>query len=165
MRDPRLEQAESLSREGFIARNPGFFLLKRAKMNAPSVEAPQFGFATVATKMEIDPFAHEWQVFPVIKRAENPFPERLTIGRAPNNDIVLRVPFVSKVHAHILIGPDGSFRLRDNRVSHGTFHNGKRIAPGEECPLSLGDVLGFGSLELELVGGSRLHDILTTEAR
>ena len=166
MGNPHVEKAHGLSREAFVALYPGFFLLKRPRQSgASSTPAPEFGFATIATKVDIDPFAHEWLVLPVSKRAGNPFPERLTIGRAQNNDIVLRVPFVSKLHAHILLEPDQSFSLQDNRSARGSFHNQRRLVERETFPLKLGDVLGFGSLEFEFVDGARLYDVLRAEAR
>jgi pSer/pThr/pTyr-binding forkhead associated (FHA) protein len=117
----------------------------------------------VTAKVEFDPFASSWQIAAVEKRPGNPFPERLTVGRATNCDIVLRVPFVSKVHAHILKDPVGELRLRDNRPSNATFHNHRKLGPGATRPLAVGDMVGFGSLEFELVDGSRLYEILTHE--
>lgn len=158
------ELARSLTRDGFVARHGGHFLLKRAKLTPSKVPAPsRFDFATVATQVDVDPFAHEWQVIPVVKRAGNPFPERLTVGRAVNCDLVLRVPFVSKVHAHIL-REAGGFSLHDNRPSHSTFLNHEKLAPGATVPLAVGDQVGFGSLELEFVDGGRLYDVLRSEA-
>src|SRR5689334_23533278 len=52
----------------------------------------------------------------------NPFPDRLTIGRATNCDVVIRFAFVSKVHAHLFVQGD-KLTLRDNKASNGTFHN------------------------------------------
>jgi hypothetical protein len=160
-----IELARSLSRSEFVARHAGHFLLKRPKKGSERASQPaRFDFATTAAKLDIDPFAHEWQVLPVVKRPNNPFPERMTVGRAVNCDIVLRVPFVSKVHAHILRAPDGAFSIHDNRPSHATFHNKKKLDPDATRPLAVGDSLGFSSLEYEFVDAARLHEVLRTEA-
>lgn len=160
-----IEHARSLARSQFIAQHKGYFLLKRAKTRPDSEpESARFDFATVATLVDFDPLAHEWQVLPVVKRPNNPFPERMTVGRAVNCDLVLRVPFVSKVHAHILSGADGGFSLHDNRPSHATFHNRKKLEPGATLRLAIGDLIGFGSLEFEFVDAARLHDVLRAEA-
>lgn len=160
-----IELARKLSRSEFVAQHAGHFLLKRATQGPDSEpESSRFDFATVATKVDFDPLAHEWQVLPVLKRPDNPFPERLTVGRAVNCDLVLRVPFVSKVHAHILIGAGGGYSLHDNRPSHFTFHNRKKLDPGATHPLSVGDFIGLGSLEFEFVDAGRLHDVLRAEA-
>jgi hypothetical protein len=160
-----LELARSLNRPEFVAKHAGHFLLKRPKHDSElPVASSRFDFATVVTAVDIDPLAREWQVLPVVKRPDNPFPERMTVGRAVNCDLVLRVPFVSKVHAHILRGADGGFSLHDNRPSRATFHNKRKLEPGETLPLKVGDSIGFGSLEVEFVDAGRLHDVLRAEA-
>src|SRR5262245_53607445 len=52
-------------------------------------------------------------VLPVVKSARNPYSDRISIGRSRSNDLVLLSPQVSKLHAHLLPGPDGSWDLRD----------------------------------------------------
>jgi hypothetical protein len=160
-----IELARILNRAEFVTRHAGHFLLKRAKAPLESEPPPaHFDFETEVTSADIDPFAHEWQVLPVVKRPDNPFPERMTVGRAVNCDLVLRVPFVSKVHAHILFGPEGGYSLHDNRPSHATFHNRKKLEPGATLPLAVGDFIGFGSLEFQFLDAGRLHEILRAEA-
>lgn len=161
---PYLDLASTLDRAEFINRHRGLFLLKRPSGSAQPKES-DFGFATVAIQVNVDPFAAEWRIVPVAKRASNPFPERLTVGRATNCDVVLRVPFVSKVHAHILIKNDGTMALHDNRPSNYTFHNQKKVAPDATEKLEIGDSVGFGSLEFEFVDGGRLYDVLRREVK
>jgi hypothetical protein len=163
--EPYLTAARGLTRALFVARHPGYFLIKRPS-DAPQSEqrASEFNFATVAGKLEIDPFASHWRIVPVAKRPDNPFPERMTVGRAPNCDIVLRIPFVSKVHAHIMLHPDGSHSLHDNHPSNPTLHNSRTLEPGSTTPLAVKDRVGFGSLEVEFVDAARLYDILRDEA-
>src|SRR5262245_27414181 len=117
--DPYLTAASDLARAQFVARHPGYFLIKRpSDVSQRGGQISEFNFATIAGKFEIDPFAAQWRIVPVAKRPDNPFPERMTVGRAPNCDIVLRIPFVSKVHAHILLQADGSHCLHDNHPSN-----------------------------------------------
>ncbi|HET9953752.1 MAG TPA: FHA domain-containing protein [Polyangiaceae bacterium] len=159
--DEYLEQASSLSKEEFVSRRPGFFLLKRPKKNVSLQPGPpSFGFATVTVKTDFDPFAGEWRIAPVVKRPDNPFPERISVGRATNCDIVLRLPFISKVHAHILLEPGNKFSLRDNQPSNPTFLNHRKLEPGSTRSLSVGDMVGFGSLDFEFVDSARLYDVL-----
>jgi hypothetical protein len=161
---PYLELASALDRNEFIARHPGYFLLKRPSGAAQPKES-DFGFATVAIQVNVDPFAKEWRIVPVAKRASNPFPERLTVGRATNCDVVLRVPFVSKVHAHILMKNDGTMALHDNKPSNFTFHNQRKVAPDATEKLELGDSVGFGSLEFEFVDSGMLYDVLRRDVK
>lgn len=161
---PYFELASTLDRAEFVARHHGHFLLKRPSGSAQPKDS-DFGFATVAIQINVDPFAAEWRIVPVAKRASNPFPDRLTVGRATNCDVVLRVPFVSKVHAHILMKSDGTMALHDNKPSNFTFHNQRKVAPDATEKLEIGDSVGFGSLEFEFVDGGRLYDVLRREVK
>jgi pSer/pThr/pTyr-binding forkhead associated (FHA) protein len=83
----------------------------------------------------------------------------LTIGRATNCDVVIRFAFISKVHAHLFVQGD-KLTLRDNKAANGTFHNRKKLDAGGSRSIKLGDTLGFGALELELVDAARLYQLL-----
>ena len=156
-----LELARTLSQSVFASQLAGCFLLKRPQPGV-AIEPARggFGFATVQGNMEVNPFAKEWQVLPIRKRPGNPFPARISVGRATNCDIVLRVPSVSKVHAHILREGDATFFIQDNRPSNPTFHNKVELIPGATRPLEVGDTVGFGHLEFEFVDAAKLYEVL-----
>jgi hypothetical protein len=163
--DRYLELAQKGTRAEFLARHAGFYLLKRPRKGANACAgAPQIRFATWQEKMEIDPFAAEWRIAPVRKKAENPFPERLTVGRATNCDVVLRVPFISKVHAHIVVDPGLGLVLHPNQAAQKVQHNFRAIEAGGTRRLALGDAVSFGALDFEFVDGAMLYDILRNEA-
>jgi len=65
-----------------------------------------------------------------------------SIGRSPDQDLVLKEAYVSRRHAFIT-RQDGHFELVDQNSSHGTFVNGQRV---ERAMLKSGDMLQFGSL-------------------
>ena len=65
-----------------------------------------------------------------------------TIGRSPEQNLVLRETFVSRRHA-LINRQDGSYELVDQNSSHGTYLNGVRI---ERALLNPGDTVQFGSL-------------------
>lgn len=67
-----------------------------------------------------------------------------TIGRLPENDVVLTHPYVSRRHAEI-VRENGTYYLLDIGSRHGTFWNGQRIA-GRQA-LQAGDTLAFGTLD------------------
>lgn len=69
---------------------------------------------------------------------------RTTIGRAPDNVLVLNDGEASAHHAEIIASRDG-FRLRDVGSSNGTTVNGE---PAADAPLKLGDVIGVGSTRM-----------------
>jgi phosphoserine phosphatase RsbU/P len=69
--------------------------------------------------------------------------ESTSIGRSPDQDLVLKEAFASRRHATIT-RQNGDFELIDQNSSHGTYVNGKRI---ERAKLRSGDSLQFGSVE------------------
>ena len=68
--------------------------------------------------------------------------ESASIGRSPDQDLVLREAFVSRRHATIT-RTSGSYELVDQNSSHGTFVNGVRV---QRAILKSGDRLQFGSM-------------------
>jgi serine phosphatase RsbU (regulator of sigma subunit) len=64
-----------------------------------------------------------------------------TIGRAADQDLILKEAFASRRHATITLQSDG-IELVDQNSSHGTFLNGARVERGR---LRSGDMLQFGS--------------------
>lgn len=71
----------------------------------------------------------------------------LTIGRAPDNDLILRDPDVSGHHA-VLFHKGDQPHVRDLGSTNGLFLNGKRVV---ESVLAPGDLLGLGGLKVRLV--------------
>ncbi len=67
-----------------------------------------------------------------------------TIGRGPDNDVVVADLMVSRHHAE-LEARDGSYELADLGSQNGTFVNGVRIL---RAPLNLGDVVSVGGTSL-----------------
>ncbi len=66
-----------------------------------------------------------------------------SIGRAPNQNVVLNDPCVSRQHAVILREGD-TYTIVDQKSTHGTFLNGIRV---ERATLTFEDVLQMGSLK------------------
>ena len=88
----------------FCKEQDGVFLLKPPKGPPSQASIPvPISFETVHEAIELDPFATEWMIAPVKKREGNPYADRVSIGRATNCDVVLRVPFISKMQAHARI--------------------------------------------------------------
>ncbi len=71
-------------------------------------------------------------------------PEPITIGRDPDNDLVLDDRRVSRRHAEIRLRL-GRYTLYDLQSTNGTFVNGRRVA---EIALSDGDRLTIGGTEV-----------------
>ncbi|MCA8924378.1 MAG: FHA domain-containing protein [Planctomycetes bacterium] len=79
--------------------------------------------------------------------AKHPATERLSLGRARDNDLVVNSSSVSKLHAWLIKGGTTGWALRDNGSTNGTTHNDEPLAPQAEVSLSFGDTLGIGGVE------------------
>ena len=86
----------------------------------------------------------DYRVAPLRKKiGGHPFNMFLTVGRAGNNDIVLRDIQVSKVHA-FLEDDKGTWRIRDSNSMNGTFVGGLRIPSDEKTVLRSSDTVKLG---------------------
>jgi pSer/pThr/pTyr-binding forkhead associated (FHA) protein len=100
-------------------------------------------------------------VAPVRKREGGLFPDRITVGRARNCDVVLRFPSVSKLHARLIM--DGSqWVLVDHGSANGTFVNGTAVSPRARTALKLGDRLRLGEIEVDFVDAKTAYERLRT---
>jgi hypothetical protein len=146
---------------GFEKRYPHPFLVKAPRQGSSVKEgAESFSFETSYESTQLDPFALVWRVVPVVKRAGNPFPDRLSVGRAPNCDVVIRYPFVSKLHAHFLRSPDGSLQLMCLKSRTPLYVNGRLLSEGNAAPVDYEGVIAFGSLKLAMVSASKFYELL-----
>lgn len=102
-------------------------------------------------------------VVPVRKAEGNAFGMMFTIGRAPNNDMVIKHPAVSKFHAYLRQNGD-NWTLYDADSMNGTAIDGQRLAPEKSYPLRDGQVLQFGGAVVgEMLSPSDLHQRLRLE--
>lgn len=60
-----------------------------------------------------------------------------TVGRSPDNDVIVQDGFVSRRHCAILVHASKGAELYDTASKNGTFLNGKRL--DGPCPLRSGD--------------------------
>ncbi len=72
----------------------------------------------------------------------------VTIGRAPDNDIVLRGPNISRLHCRLEFLPGGAWRLEDLRSTNGTYLNG---APVSQMALEHDDRILIGQMMIMFV--------------
>ena len=124
MEEELADAALKLPRAAFVAGRPRWYLI----LPVEHAEEPSVQFRTL-TRDSIKSLAphgddhHDaeppslksprwnrspWIPQPLVKREGSPFSERISIGRAPNVDIVIRSPFVSKLHAHFVLRPDNA---------------------------------------------------------
>jgi hypothetical protein len=133
----------ALGRDAFHARFPFPFMLQ---LNDPGFANPLTatgGYAALKPTSDADPPVALY-IFPVRKRPDsNAFSQMVTIGRVPNNDIIIPVAEVSKFHASITRAIDGRWLVTDHS-SKGTWVDGEKVAPGLAHPLETGARLILG---------------------
>ncbi|CAN5243491.1 FHA domain-containing protein [soil metagenome] len=71
----------------------------------------------------------------------------ITIGRTPENKIVVAHAQVSSHHAQI-VQQNGQLFLEDLRSANGTFVRGQRIPPGQKVPIANGEKVFIGPMPL-----------------
>jgi hypothetical protein len=100
------------------------------------------------------------RVVAVVKAPGNPFPDRISVGRAQNCDIVLRDASISKLHAHFKVLGPGQAELTDTKSANGTRINGRPLAPGHTLLVGGGDTLIFGAVAVQFLDPMRLWELL-----
>jgi S1-C subfamily serine protease len=94
------------------------------------------------------------QAVVVVNGTRYPVPQQgLRIGRAPENDIVLPDPNVSRQHLVVWSTPRGAF-LRDLGSQNGTYIAGRRVGAGPEAiPTGAHVRIGVTDLQVEVIQG------------
>jgi hypothetical protein len=96
----------------------------------------------VGMKDEID-----LEVYPLTKKPGASFPDRITIGRTPNNDIVIVDHSVSRFHAYVR--QDGkAWVVADAGSKNGSWLASSALEPRKERKLPSRTVLRFGDVDL-----------------
>ena len=102
----------------------------------------------------------DFDVLEISKAPGNPYPDRISVGRARNCDVVMRDPSVSKLHAHLRLRSDGQLDIIDLESQNGTRINGRALAAHQPEWATSGDMIMFGTLVTKLVDADALFDLL-----
>ena len=96
------------------------------------------------------------EVFPLAKKPNASFPDRITIGRTSNNDVVIADTSISRLHAYIR--RDGAtWFVADAGSKNGSWLKGKVLEPRKERPLPSRAVLRFGDVDLTFYDATDLY--------
>jgi len=115
------------------------------------------GIASAMALLLADP--HALGLHPVKKQQGHAWSDRLHVGRAANNDIVIRDDGVSKLHAWFQHNADEA-RLFDAKSSNGTWVDGVRVGDSGTVVQS-GSSLRLGRLWAFLIASGPLWDELS----
>jgi hypothetical protein len=147
--------AHSLKLPEFLQRYGGFYL---AKTDRPE----RFGTGAAT---EVRDFSREGaplrpgcEIVRVCKREGSPDPDRISVGRAPQRDIVLRDASVSKLHAYLRICGDHVELIDHSR--NGTRVNGVTVPPDSVVRVATDSVVHFGNIAAVLLTAASLYEVL-----
>lgn len=87
------------------------------------------------------------EVYPLAKKSGASFPDRITIGRTSNNDVVIADTSVSRLHAYIKRSATG-WLVADAGSKNGSFLAGVRLEPRKEQPLASRVELRIGDVDV-----------------
>lgn len=91
--------------------------------------------------------APEVEVYPLAKKPGASFPDRITIGRTPNNDIVITDASISRLHAYVK--SDGrSWLVADAGSKNGSWLDRTALEARKEKKLGTRMVLRLGDVDL-----------------
>jgi translation elongation factor P/translation initiation factor 5A len=83
------------------------------------------------------------KAIPLVKTSRNVFSSKITVGRATNNDVIIRAQMISKAHATFILDDGNRIKLMDMGSANGTMINGKKLRKREMAAVTSGDTITF----------------------
>ena len=159
-------QLLQLGREEFLASAaPAALVRYRLEGDEPTVS----GVHTLSIDNEIEetmphgrespPGSGHLEVYPLTKKPGASFPDRITIGRTSNNDIVITDTSVSRLHAYVR-RDRGTWIVADAGSKNGSFLEGEQLVPRKERPLPSKTGLRLGDVDLVFYVAADLFGVL-----
>jgi pSer/pThr/pTyr-binding forkhead associated (FHA) protein len=87
------------------------------------------------------------EVYPLAKKPGASFPDRITIGRTSNNDVVIADHSVSRLHAYVRRDGNG-WVVADAGSKNGSWLRGDALDPRRERPIPSRALLRIGDVDL-----------------
>jgi hypothetical protein len=168
-------QKRQLTRDAFGRAFPHPFLLRRAhskKDGEDGAAGSDFGEQKLGFRTNVSDAGSTQDVptgsvrmlgalvLPIVKKPTNPYPERISVGRALNCDVVIRDGTVSKLHGHFVPVSAREADLVDRASQNGTKVNGQPLKPEIARRVVSGDTIIFGSIAVQFLDAKKLWDLL-----
>lgn len=161
----------SNTRDQFRSRHPYAFLVwspsfkSRAENVRPSVQQLAFHTQVHGPDTKLVPVSPSTGhdailILPLRKAPESPFQDRVSVGRAPNCDLVVRDSSVSKLHGHFRDITTNAAVFTDAKSANGTTLDGVKLEPGVATPIGEFCVISFGRVRLRLLSPGAVYDWL-----
>jgi pSer/pThr/pTyr-binding forkhead associated (FHA) protein len=105
----------------------------------------------------------EKTIIRMIKSDRNAFGNNITVGRAKNNDIIIRSGQISKLHCVFTPAENGGYELVDMKSLNGTLRNGFRLEPKKAEKLKSGDRILLWKFEFVFLDVNGLIEFLESQ--
>jgi hypothetical protein len=158
------ELARTLPREAFAQKHTSLFLVV---IDRGEDEAP-ISFETIdaqSAPRSVPRGAPGVEVHEVAKAKNNPYKDNISLGRAPNCDVVLRYASISKLHGYFNVLPDGQLEFTDHDSQVGTRLNGRPLTPNKPERIAPGSVLVLGRLTARIADARTVWDLLKAQEK
>ena len=156
--------ARTLSREAFAQKLTTLFLVV---IDRGDDEAP-ISFETIDAQSAprlVPRAAPGVEVHEIAKTKDNPYKDRISLGRAPNCDVTLRYASISKLHGYFQVLPDGALEFTDVDSQVGTRLNGRPLTPNKPERVAPGSALLLGRVTARVADARTVWDLLKAQEK
>jgi hypothetical protein len=140
---PVHDTVRPMSHEELVLRSKGMRMTD--PIPTPSPSSPTLPEGTLPSPREELAVTPSSQIHFLEKSTRNPFGSMITIGRATNNDIVLPLSTVSKMHAYFMNATGPTWKITDQHSANGTYVDGIKLPDGQAAACVDGARIGFGN--------------------
>lgn len=160
----------TLGREEFLAAAAPAVLLRYRLRTADSRRAPitqTLGADDLETmdrelgQLRLGSGRTELELYPLLKKPGASFPDRITIGRTTNNDVVISDHSVSRLHAYVRFA-DG-WVVADAGSKNGSWLGHDVLEARREVAIAQGSALRLGDVRLTFYCAEDLYEMLGAE--
>ena len=118
----------------------------------------------VESGIRLNADAHRFVAFPVQKnpKVQNPWTDRISVGRARNNDIFIRDSSVSKLHCYFTT-MNRELTLHDAGSRNGTMVNSEMLTEKDAPSLKDGDDIMVGKIGFKLLSTHSFCEFIRTK--